>query len=452
MRVPPRRQRRARPLSCRESDVLPRVGSAPSPRADAATIEGPLPTSRGSSRIVVAIVALALAGVGGVLVGALGAGATTRSPDSGSVAAVTSSGPTPSTSPRPSASPSPTPVPTPTPAPTPTTSPTPEPTPVPVPAPLTGRLVRPDVAARHPIAVMIDDHADARPQSGFNDAAVVWHAPAEGGIPRYMLIFQDRVPPSVGPVRSARQYYIAWAAEWDAVYAHAGGSPQALDTLRRQGNGQLVYNADEFRWGGVYFHRTKDRFAPHNVYTSGKELRKLAKRLGAKDGARKTAWRFAPDAALVRRPKGGKISFAYSHNAISYRYDRETNTYPRSVTGQEKQIDRGTDTRVAPKNVVIMLMSFGPLNDGSKKHRLEARFVGRGTAWIATNGKTIKGTWRKDSITKPTRFFDAGGKAVTLTIGQTFVQVVPNGTRVAIKDGKVPVRALTPMERRLELP
>ena len=85
--------------------------------------------------------------------------------------------------------------------------------------------------------------------SGFNDAAIVWHAPAEGGIPRYMMIFQDRVPPSVGPVRSARQYYIAWAAEWKAVYAHVGGSPQALQTLRQQGRGQLVYNADQFRWG-----------------------------------------------------------------------------------------------------------------------------------------------------------------------------------------------------------
>jgi hypothetical protein len=319
-----------------------------------------------------------------------------------------------------------------------------------VPAPLTGRLVRPDIAQRHPIAVMIDDHADARPQSGFTDAAVVWHAPAEGGIPRYMLIFQDRIPPSVGPVRSARQYYIAWAAEWDAVYAHVGGSPQAMETLRRQGNGQLVYNADEFRWGGVYFHRTRDRFAPHNVYTSGKELRALAKRLGARDGPMKSAWRFAADAPLSKRPKGGRISTAYTHNAIAYRYDRATNTYLRSVSGEKQQTDRGTDRRVAPKNVVIMLMAFGPLNDGGNKHRLEAQLIGRGTAWIATNGKTIKGTWRKTSMTGPTRFYDAKGKPVTLTRGQTFIQVMPRGTKVTIKDGKVPVHKPTFREQRSE--
>ena len=64
-----------------------------------------------------------------------------------------------------------------------------------------------------------------------------------------MLIFQENIPGEVGPVRSSRYYYIAWAAEWRAVYAHAGGSPQALQTLRQKGNGQLVYNADEFRWG-----------------------------------------------------------------------------------------------------------------------------------------------------------------------------------------------------------
>jgi hypothetical protein len=305
-------------------------------------------------------------------------------------------------------------------------------------APLTGRLVSPAVAKRHPIAVMIDDHRDARPQSGFTDAAIVWHAPAEGGIPRYMLIFQDRVPPSVGPVRSARQYYIAWAAEWKAVYAHVGGSPQAMQTLREQGRGQLVYNADEFRWGGIYFHRTRDRFAPHNVYTSGKELWQLASRVGAKNATIKPAWRFATDKHFLLRPEGTRITVAYSQNTITYRYDRRTNTYRRSVSGEKRQIDRGVDKPVAPKNVIVMTMTFGRLNDGSRKNRLEAQFIGRGTAWISTNGTTVKGTWRKRSMTDPTRFYDAKGKLVRLTVGQTFIQVMPRGSKITIKDGKVP--------------
>ncbi len=402
------------------------------------------------SRTTVAI-GIALAIIGGLGLGSLAASALRPSASPTGMAAVSPLPIAPSSSASPAGpTTSPTPTPTPTPVPTPTPAPTPTPTPRPVPAPMTGRLVRPVVALRHPIAVMIDDHSDARPQSGFTDAAVVWQAPAEGGIPRYMLIFQDRIPEAVGPVRSARQYYIAWASEWNAVYAHVGGSPQAMDTLRRQGNGQLVYNADEFRWGGVYFHRTKDRFAPHNVYTSGKELRRLAARLGAKDEPMEAAWRFAPDASLALRPNGGTIATAYRANAITYRYDRDSNTYRRSVTGEKQQTDRGRDQPVAPKNVVVMLVKFGPLNDGANKHRLEAQLVGKGTAWVATNGKTIKGEWRKKSMTAPTQFFDADGKPVTLTIGQTFVQVMETGTKVTIKDGKVPVHKPTFKELRDE--
>jgi hypothetical protein len=392
-------------------------------------------TRAGSGRSIL-LWALALAAIGGVGVGALAAMAVGPTANPSPSQALVS--PSPSPAPTRTETPSPTPEPTPTPVPTPTPTPTPEPTPKPVPAPLTGRLVSPAVAKRHAIAVMIDDHHDARPQSGFNDAAIVWHAPAEGGIPRYMLIFQDRVPPSVGPVRSARQYYIAWAAEWKAVYAHVGGSPQALQTLRQQGRGQLVYDADQFRWGGTYFHRTRDRFAPHNVYTSGKELRRLASRLGAKDKAVKPAWRFGPDKHPLLRPTGTRITVAYSQNTITYRYDRRSNTYLRSVTGEKRQMDRGVDKQVAPKNVIVMSMSFGRLNDGSNKNRLEAQFIGRGTAWISTNGSTVKGTWRKRSMTDPTRFYDAAGKPVRLTVGQTFIQVMPRGSKITIKDGKAP--------------
>jgi hypothetical protein len=85
-----------------------------------------------------------------------------------------------------------------------------------------------------------------------------------------------------------------------------------------------------------------------------------------------------------------------------------------------------------------MLMKFGPLNDGSKKHRLEADVIGEGTAYIATNGTTTKGTWRKSSLTKPTIFFNADGARMTLTAGQTFVQVMQTGTKVTLLPGIPP--------------
>ena len=303
-------------------------------------------------------------------------------------------------------------------------------------APLTGRLVPEAQAKRHPIAVMIDDHWAARPQSGLSQASVVWQAPAEGGIPRYMAVFAEGDPKAVGPVRSARYYFIGWAAEWKAAYVHAGGSPQAMATLAAKGRGQLVYNADEFRWGGRYLWRIKQRYAPHNVYSDGKHLRALAKRIGATAPPGKPVWRFAPDALLETRPVGGRIDVTYPNNAVRYRYDRKTNTYLRFVSGGKKDVDAAYKRQIAPKNVIVMVVRFGPLNDGSRKGRLEARFIGSGTAWISTNGRTIKGTWKKKSMTGPTRFYDKNGNQVTLTVGQTYLQVVPPGTPVKFVAGK----------------
>jgi hypothetical protein len=306
-------------------------------------------------------------------------------------------------------------------------------------APLTGLPVSPEAARQHPIAVMVDDHEGARPQAGFNKAAIVWHAPAEGGVPRYMLIFQDQVPGDVGPIRSSREYYIEWAAEWDALYVHHGGSPQALETLRRKGAGQWVYNADGFRWEGRYVFRVRDRIPPHNVMTDGEHLRKLAARVGADDGGITPVWSFGPDAPLAERPTGGTISVTYPYEKITYRYDATTNTYVRYLDKETKpQEDVADGQVVAPKNVVILRMFFGPLNDGHpNKFRLEAHNVGTGEAWIASNGVTVKGTWSKASETAPTLLFGPDGEPVTLTAGQTYVQVIAMSYKFSVKDGVV---------------
>jgi hypothetical protein len=310
-----------------------------------------------------------------------------------------------------------------------------------VPDPLDGLLVTPELAARHPVAVMVDDLGPARPQSGFSAASVVWQAPAEGGIPRYMMVFGAGSPASVGPVRSSRYYYLAWAAEWRALYVHVGGSPQALATLRQQGQGQLVYNADEFRFGGRYLWRVRTKAAPHNVYTDATHLRELATIVGASDDTSgdtpAPVWQFGPDAAPADRPAGAHLEVDYPDNRVRYAYDRVSNTWLRSVTGELEQKDGATGARVAPKNVVIMQVHFGPLNDGHPdKHRLEAEVVGSGPAWIATNGRTTKGTWRKASLTAPTLFFAADGRPARFTAGQTFVQVIAYGYGFSIEDGR----------------
>jgi DUF3048 family protein len=338
--------------------------------------------------------------------------------------------------PTPAAEPTATPSPSASPSASPSPSPTPLPTPLLVPDPLTGKLVTPDIAQRHPIAVMIDDLRPARPQSGLSQADIVWQAPAEGGIPRYMAIFHTQLPKDIGPVRSSRYYYITWAAEWKSIYAHAGGSPQALDTLKSRGRGQWVYNIEGLRRPNT-FHRIHTRLAPHNLYTSGLLLRKAGASLGAKDKDYQAAWTFGPDAPLDQRPVGGTIKVVYLANTITYRYDRATNSYYRSVTGEAKQTDAGNDQRIHPKNVIVMRMRFGPLsNSNPHKGRLEATVIGSGKAWIATNGRTIVGTWKKTSVTAPTQFFDSQGNPVTLTAGQTFINVMQLTSPVVVTAGK----------------
>ena len=318
-----------------------------------------------------------------------------------------------------------------------------------VPAPLTGLLVDPRAAIRHPIAVMVDDHIGARPQSGFNAAAVVWQAPAEGGIPRYMLIFQDRIPGAVGPIRSAREYYIDWAAEWDAMYVHHGGSPQALETLRLDGHGQLVWNADGFRWSPAYMWRNLDRPAPHNVYSDGTHLRELAPRLGANDGPIEPAWSFAADDSTVR-PLGGTLKVVYPYESILFRYDPVRNAYLRYINGSKKpQVDAADGQVVAPANVVLLRMHFGPLTANDPHHRLEAADVGHGDAWILTGGRTIHGTWRKAAVDGPTLLFDAKGLPVVMAPGQTFVEVLALTYGYSVHPGTVPPPPDRDLEARL---
>ena len=396
-------------------------------------------------RRVPAVILVVLSLAAGVGIGVFAGRAVMGESPSGSAAAVAQASAAPSADvPTPVPSGTPTPAPTETPAPT----PTPVPTPALVPDPLDGVPVEPSLAAQHVVAVMIDDLWAARPQSGLSSASQVWQAPAEGGIPRYMALFSEGDPAAVGPIRSSRLYFIAWAAEWNAVYAHVGGSPQALSLLNSsQGRGSVVWNADEFVYGPAYMWRIKTRAAPHNVYSDGSHLRSLVKAVKAPTSVDYTAhWQFAPDPSPTQLPVGGSIVVPYPENLISYAYDQSTNSYPRTVSSEGKEYDVGpaTKVRIAPKNVVVIYMHFGPLNDGSHKNRLEAQFTGSGQALVFNNGGVVKATWKKASMTAPTLLYGPDGKPVTLTVGQTFVQVVPVGTAVTYKLGTPPASAAAP--------
>ena len=136
--------------------------------------------------------------------------------------------------------------------------------------PLTGLPIAPEQVNLRPIAVMIDNMASARPQSGLINAELVYEMPAEGGITRYLAIYHHQNTDKIGPVRSARSYFIDKAIEFNAIFIHAGGSPAALKDIQTL----KVDSLNELK-GERNFWRARDRKAPHNLYTSTKLTREV---------------------------------------------------------------------------------------------------------------------------------------------------------------------------------
>jgi hypothetical protein len=335
---------------------------------------------------------------------------------------------------------------TPTAAASPATSSSPSPSSTPgVYEDLSGISTTAELAHRYPIAVMIDDSPAARQQAGLSAASIVWQAPAEGGIPRYMAIFQSGTPPRIGPVRSARLYFVRWAAEWKAVYLHAGGPPPLRAFLA--GRQTLVLDVP-----GRATRRLTFRPAPHNLYTEGVRLRHFVERAKRATSARLAynptepgrlqAFRDAmPEAD--RGPDRSTIRVTYTSEVVSYRYDRASNSWLRSVDGREQHdamatANRGNGTigsgaRIAPTTVVLMVVPIrrSKTIEGPALGRLEADSLGTNAAWVFADGRVTKGTWHKRTPTDRTRFLDAAGHEIAFPRGQIFVQVVPKTSAAA---------------------
>lgn len=344
----------------------------------------------------------------------------------------TSAGPSaiPTTPPSPTAAASASPVATPTPFPT----PTPTPTPSLDPADLTGMLVAPELAHRLPLAVMLDDSRAARPQSGFNAASLVYQATADGYETRYMLVFQEGETPDIGPVRSARFYLVQWAQEVQAAIAHYGGDRRTRSYIKW--HPRQFTDVDGMTRGNPAYHRIKSRKAPHNAYTSTASLRRMALKLGGPESMAADLYRrpFRDPSPLAGRAPSQSIRIPYRTNVITYQFDPATDAYLRSINGKA-HVDPADGQRVTTTNVVVLFQKFRIDTRIEPGHsRPDIKTIGSGKAWFFSEGKLVKGTWRKRNDTGPTRFFDAAGTEVVLVRGRTFIQVVPIGTKVTVKE------------------
>lgn len=294
---------------------------------------------------------------------------------------------------------------------------------------LTGLPISDTSANDKPVtAVMIENSLDARPQSGLDQAGVVFEAIAEGGITRFLTLFQDSAPSYIGPVRSVRPYYLQWLSAFDASIAHVGGSGEALQDIKDWG----IKDLEQF-YNSSYYHRITSRYAPHNVYTSIDELNKLeaAKGYGKSNY---TGFLRKTSGSPSKTPSATSIDFAVSgyYYNVHYDYDAAANSYKRAEGGQpHMSVDaNGNKTQIAPKVVIAIVLRQGIAADD-----LHTSYdtIGSGTAYIFQDGVTTVGTWHKSSRTSQISFDDANGVQLPLNPGQTWITAVGSANYVSYK-------------------
>lgn len=296
-----------------------------------------------------------------------------------------------------------------------------------VPRAIDGVLVPPNRSRTNTYAIMVENIAESRPSSGLDKAGVVYEALAEGGITRFMALYPvgDEIP-AIGPVRSARKYYITYAEEYKPLYIHAGGSPDALTYLGSSNTNVVDFN--QFRHGGNFW-RDKTRRAPHNLFTSMELLLRGLREVAPDLQPTFTPWTFKDEPSVSTLPEATKdivINYSSFSYRVTYKYDRGQNMYNRYQGDTEHVTKDGAKIRV--KNVVVLFVKTG-LIDGDKQ-RLQMETVGEGKLLMFRDGAAVTGTWKKTSPSDRTKFLDDQGEELTLNPGSTWISVVPTDRTV----------------------
>ncbi|NQV11822.1 DUF3048 domain-containing protein [Candidatus Uhrbacteria bacterium] len=266
-------------------------------------------------------------------------------------------------------------------------------------------------------AVMVENSQDAWPLSGIEDAYLVYEAPVEGNITRFMALYSDdQEVDEVGPVRSARPYYVDFALGWDALYTHVGGSPEALDLIKERG----AWDFNEFFNGGSFW-RSRSRSAPHNVYT---EMSRLVKGWDSVVGEvpEYESRLFKDDEPEVEdRPESYDVEVEFNGYGydVTWVYEPETNEYVRYQAGRKYKLRSGAG--IAVKNVAIMKTATSVIDDVGRQ---KITTVGGGDAVILMDGQTIEGTWETKSRSDIMRFYDGDGEEIIWNVGKSWIEVV----------------------------
>jgi len=276
------------------------------------------------------------------------------------------------------------------------------------------------------IAVIYDNHNEALPHAGIADACFVIETLAEGGITRIEAFFAHKKPEKVGPVRSARIYFVDFALSYDALLAHCGGSPDALAALRR-----LPIDLDQIRFPDPYY-RDKSRRAPHNLYGNIDSFLKLAEKRGYDlTPPQETFFSFrSAEFPYETTVSARKINIPFSSRSYTYTwtYDEKNKIYLR-YTAKGLYIDSLTNTPPPVKNLVVIKAG---MRARDSKGRLDLNFSEGGPAWFFYGGTVLYGRYKKIP-NQPFKFYLQNGEEVQFEPGLIWLEILPFDRNPVIK-------------------
>ena len=269
-----------------------------------------------------------------------------------------------------------------------------------------------------PLSIMVENSEGSRPQSGLDKANIVYEVLAEGGITRFLAIYYDQDTEEVGPVRSARPYFVSKSLEHQAIYVHVGGSEEAYNFIKEE-------NIDDINEFVDFqpFWRTKDRNPPHNLYTSTIRLRKEANKLGYIEMIKKQEYQFEIDRneRLTGRETDSIVIPYNNIYKVSYRYQPNSTRYLRFMN-DEPHIDAKTKEQLAVDNIIIQ---FADTKIIDKEGRLAVDFIGKGKGLLFFKGNSEEIIWEKQDLQSRTIFMYKEGNRIALTPGSVWIQIVP---------------------------
>ncbi len=282
-----------------------------------------------------------------------------------------------------------------------------------------------------PIAVMIDNHKDAWPQAGLQKAYMVYEIIVEGGETRLMALFKGADVDKIGPVRSARHYFIDYAMENDAIYTHFGESPQADSDIKKYSVNEIDGIAED----GTTFSRVKDKASPHNAVTSIDKLLKSAKNKKFRTTSNeKSVLNYVTDEVNLEDGQEA-VSVTIPHSdlqTVKYLYDEENKVYERYARGKE-QSDWTTKEPITTKNIIITFCENYTLTDKENKGRQGLKNIGTFDGYYITNGKAIKIKCIKNARDEKTKYQDLEGNEIKVNDGNTFVNICPSNAKVVLE-------------------